>query len=405
MGFPPKVGARRRRTLVLDYRFEIFTVGLHQKSRINRLNSANSVPLRLATGGMLATLLVGGVTAVGLKKDVVLDVNGETITLTTLSGDVKGALEQAGVSIQAQDFVAPAPSSTLNNGETIKVRSAKQVAVVIDGEEKQVTSTALTVDELMEEFGGVTAADKMNMQLGEKLPLQGAVVDVVKPKIVKVDNAGTVAYTEIAAETVGDVLAKRGIAYDSDDIVTPAPDTRLAPNANIAVTRVEVAEEKKAEEFQLPATVVEDPTSFVGEEKQEKPAVAGKKEVTREVRKENGQVVSEKVVGEKEVSPAVPAVIKKGTKPKPTAPAVANGSVWDTLAQCEAGGNWAINTGNGFSGGLQFTPSTWLAYGGGQYAPQAHLATREQQIAVAEKVQAGQGWGAWPACTAKLGIR
>ncbi|WP_047239856.1 resuscitation-promoting factor [Corynebacterium epidermidicanis] len=380
-------------------------MGLHQKSRINRLNSANSVPLRLATGGMLATLLVGGVTAVGLKKDVVLDVNGETITLTTLSGDVKGALEQAGVSIQAQDFVAPAPSSTLNNGETIKVRSAKQVAVVIDGEEKQVTSTALTVDELMEEFGGVTAADKMNMQLGEKLPLQGAVVDVVKPKIVKVDNAGTVAYTEIAAETVGDVLAKRGIAYDSDDIVTPAPDTRLAPNANIAVTRVEVAEEKKAEEFQLPATVVEDPTSFVGEEKQEKPAVAGKKEVTREVRKENGQVVSEKVVGEKEVSPAVPAVIKKGTKPKPTAPAVANGSVWDTLAQCEAGGNWAINTGNGFSGGLQFTPSTWLAYGGGQYAPQAHLATREQQIAVAEKVQAGQGWGAWPACTAKLGIR
>ena len=79
--------------------------------------------------------------------------------------------------------------------------------------------------------------------------------------------------------------------------------------------------------------------------------------------------------------------------------------MWDSLAQCEAGGNWAINTGNGFSGGLQFTPSTWLAYGGGQYAPQAHLATREQQIAVASKVQAGQGWGAWPACTAKLGLR
>lgn len=80
-------------------------------------------------------------------------------------------------------------------------------------------------------------------------------------------------------------------------------------------------------------------------------------------------------------------------------------NVWDSLAQCEAGGNWSINTGNGYHGGLQFHPQTWNGYGGQQYAPYAYQATREQQIAVAEKVQAGQGWGAWPACTSKLGIR
>ncbi|WP_394249259.1 transglycosylase family protein [Arthrobacter pityocampae] len=76
-------------------------------------------------------------------------------------------------------------------------------------------------------------------------------------------------------------------------------------------------------------------------------------------------------------------------------------SDWDALAQCESGGNWGINTGNGFSGGLQFTPSTWAGFGG-QGNPQD--ASREQQIAVAEKVLAGQGWGAWPACSAKLGL-
>ncbi|NOJ61112.1 transglycosylase family protein [Arthrobacter sp. 260] len=76
-------------------------------------------------------------------------------------------------------------------------------------------------------------------------------------------------------------------------------------------------------------------------------------------------------------------------------------STWDALAQCESGGNWGINTGNGFSGGLQFTPSTWAAFGG-QGAPQN--ASREQQIAVAENVLQGQGWGAWPACSAKLGL-
>lgn len=79
-------------------------------------------------------------------------------------------------------------------------------------------------------------------------------------------------------------------------------------------------------------------------------------------------------------------------------------SDWDRLAQCEAGGNWGINTGNGFQGGLQFSPSTWKAHGGGEYAATANQATREQQIAVAEKVLASQGWGAWPSCSANLGL-
>lgn len=78
------------------------------------------------------------------------------------------------------------------------------------------------------------------------------------------------------------------------------------------------------------------------------------------------------------------------------------GSVWDSLAQCESGGNWGINTGNGFSGGLQFAPSTWSAYGG---QGDASNASREEQIAVAERVQAAQGWGAWPACSASLGLQ
>jgi hypothetical protein len=76
----------------------------------------------------------------------------------------------------------------------------------------------------------------------------------------------------------------------------------------------------------------------------------------------------------------------------------ATASEWDAVAQCESGGNWSINTGNGFYGGLQFSSSTWAAYGGTAYAPRADLATKAQQIAVAEKVLAGQGKGAWPVC-------
>ena len=84
-----------------------------------------------------------------------------------------------------------------------------------------------------------------------------------------------------------------------------------------------------------------------------------------------------------------------------------DGSRWDQLAQCEAGGNWATNTGNGFGGGLQFmhqkSYSTWLSFGGGEFAPHPWEATREQQIIIAEKVLASSGWNAWPGCSRKFG--
>lgn len=80
-------------------------------------------------------------------------------------------------------------------------------------------------------------------------------------------------------------------------------------------------------------------------------------------------------------------------------------SVWDTVAQCESGGNWHINTGNGYYGGLQFTHSTWKAYGGSRYAYNAHRASKGQQVAIAERVLRGQGWGAWPVCSRKAGMR
>ncbi|WP_214370473.1 transglycosylase family protein [Pseudonocardia sp. H11422] len=78
-------------------------------------------------------------------------------------------------------------------------------------------------------------------------------------------------------------------------------------------------------------------------------------------------------------------------------------STWDRVAQCESGGNWSINTGNGYKGGLQFAAQTWAGFGGGQFAPTADQATREQQIVVAERVLAKQGWGAWPVCSRKVG--
>ena len=102
--------------------------------------------------------------------------------------------------------------------------------------------------------------------------------------------------------------------------------------------------------------------------------------------------------------PAPKAPVKKRVVNTAPAPAIADGSVWDRLARCESGGNWAINTGNGYYGGLQFNAGTWLSNGGGQYAPYAHLATREQQIDIAQHLHAARGFSPWPACSRKLGL-
>ena len=85
-------------------------------------------------------------------------------------------------------------------------------------------------------------------------------------------------------------------------------------------------------------------------------------------------------------------------------PAAAAPTVWDRVAQCESGGNWKINTGNGYYGGLQFAAGTWRGYGGQTYASQAHLATKTEQIAIARRVLAGQGPGAWPVCSRRAGL-
>ena len=386
-----------------------FSVTTHKKSQIDRLNGSTSVPLRMATGSMLATLLVGGGLAVVNKKDVTIDVNGQQMDLVTMSNSVEGALKQAGIKIGPDDLIVPSPSERLTRTESIKVRSAKSVAVVVDGQEKTIKSTALTVDELVSEIGseigGVNEGDLLSKGRDTVIPADGMKLDITRPKVVSINDGGDVTYTQMAASNVGDLLRRRNINLNPEDVVTPSITSPVKAGMDVRIARVRTDQVRETVPFEAPANYKDDATAFEGDEVVEEAGTPGSKEVKRSIRIVNGKEESNTVISEKEVTPAKPATIKRGTKAKSSAPSVANGSVWDSLAQCEAGGNWAINTGNGFSGGLQFTPSTWLAYGGGQYAPQAHLATREQQIAVASKVQAGQGWGAWPACTAKLGLR
>lgn len=380
--------------------------------QMKRINPKSTATKRAVAGSVAGAVLLGGAgTALATQKQVTVDVNGEETHVRTHAADVAGVLDAAGVEVAPEDLVYPAPGETLSSGDTVTVRTAKPVAVVIDGVAQQITSTASTVGELIDQ-AGVAGASSVDVDRDQPVK-DGMNVAVTTPKIVALRDGGKLTYVSAAANTVGDLLAARGVTFDSDDRLNVALTDAVVPGMDIVLDRVSTTDRPETVVVEAPAEYVEDDTLDEGEEKVLEQSEQGETKVIHRTVTVNGVVESEGVAEEKEVKKAKPAVIARGTKKTvasesntgAAAPAVANGSVWDSLAQCESGGNWAINTGNGFHGGLQFTPSTWAGYGGTAYAPSAHMATREQQIAVAERVQASQGWGAWPACTASLGIR
>jgi hypothetical protein len=145
-----------------------------------------------------------------------------------------------------------------------------------------------------------------------------------------------------------------------------------------------------------------DDSSYEGETSVVRSGETGLRDVTYEITFRNGHLVVRKVLRQKWLDRPVAAIVNVGTREVVTTNFAGGNTVWDRLAQCESGGNWAINTGNGYYGGLQFSLGTWRAYGGTGLPSQA---SRETQIAIATKVRnASGGYGAWPACAAELGL-
>jgi uncharacterized protein YabE (DUF348 family) len=373
-----------------------------------------------------AVLAVTG-TSVGyaaLHKDVTMSVDGQPTTMTTTAGTVGELLQEKGIEVTSRDIVAPDPSAKVADGTRVAVQFARQVSFTVDGQKRTVWTTATNLDQALAALGVNTAGADLSTSRSASIGREGLAVDVATLKTVTVEVAGKKREVKTTGTTVADALAAAKVKADKDDKLSAAADEALEAGDTIRYTKVDVRSLKKTEKVSF-STVRKNSSSLTrGKTKVDTTGRAGTRTITvREVR-EDGKVTSRKETSRKVTTQPRSQVVLVGTKaperpkaaaPKSSgssssgsrssgssAPSVASGSVWDRLAQCESGGNWSINTGNGFYGGLQFTPSTWRGYGG---TGMPHQASREQQIAIAKKVQAGQGWGAWPACTAKLGIR
>lgn len=369
-------------------------------SVFKRINASDSVGARAVTGALLATVAAGGVTGAVMHKELTLSIDGETRDISTMAFSVESVLAENGVEPAPGDQVSADLSSAPRSGQVLTVNRLKEVELKLDGQPQIVQTHKNSVGEILAEQGLESALPSTS--LDQPVPVAGGDVDVTLPKSVVVTDGGKTARTVIAARTVGELFERSGAPLSATDKVVPAADTPVRANMKIKVTRVRDEQVTVSEKVKPAEVVTEDPTLISGRKVVVRPGTPGKADVTYKLTTVNGKVTKREKVSENVLVASKPATVRLGTKPgAPFEPV----GVWDQIAQCESTGNWNINTGNGFYGGIQFTQSTWESFGGLEYAARADMATREEQIAVGKKVQAGQGWGAWPLCTSRLGLR
>lgn len=374
---------------------------------LRKLNEASSAAFRLVLATLLACLAGAGFVALSSYKTVTLNVDGSPVTVNTMKFRVADIVAENGFTIGERDEVIPGPAASVHDAETIVLRRSRPLQVSLDGRAPiEVWTTAATVDEalaqLAESDPRMPDTAPVAASRGTRVPLQGMALPVVSAKTVQIDDGGVLSTVRLAAPNVGGLLAAAGVPLQQRDTVVPAAADPVTDGMAIRVTRIRLEKVTERVPLEPAARRIEDPAMNMSRRVVEDPGAPGVQEVTFAVAMVNGVPTGRLPVANTVVVPARDAVLRVGAKPGTEVPEVTNGGAWDVIAACESGNNWAINTGNGYYGGVQFDQNTWERNGGLRYAVRADLATREEQIAIAEVTRARQGWGAWPVCAGGL---
>ncbi len=370
------------------------------RSRITTFSKSNR--LMAVLGATVALALVG--TTVGyaaMTKDVTLTLDGRSTQVSAMGATVGDVLESEGITLTDKDLVAPAVTETVNDGSKITVQFGRPLELSIDGSARTYWVNSTDVDGALAEIGRRFSGADLSTSRSAAIGRDGLALDVVTPKTVHVTIADKRTRKKtVAALTVSDVLAQLGVTLDEHDKVRPSLETVVESGDKIVYTDFRVTEKDVDGEVIKYATIERTDDSMTkGETEVIREGRNGVRDVTYELVFRNGTLVKRKVLSQDVSRKAVPAIVRVGTAEP--ANFAGGDTVWDRLAQCESGGNWAINTGNGYYGGLQFSASTWASVGG---TGLPHQHSREEQIKRGRILQARAGWGQWPHCASRLGL-
>ena len=375
------------------------------RSRFTQLSKSKKI-LGVVAGALVLAVSATGVGYASMSKTVTVSVDGKTEQVHTFGHKVSDVLAAEHISLGRHDAVAPSAGSSITDGSTIAVRYGRPLDVKVDGRSQRYWVTAHNVNTALDQLGlRFTGAD-LSASRGTRIGRSGMRLAVVTPKTLTVKLAGAKQHkATVTALHVRDALKELGVKVDGNDKVKPGLGARVKDGSKIVYTNVRVVRRTATEAVQHGTQKVADSGMYTDQTKTVRAGHDGSRRVTYRVVLENGKTAKRTAVGSTVLRQPLSTVVHYGTRerpaptPAPTTNYAGGSSVWDRIAACESGGNWAANTGNGYYGGLQFTLGTWQAYGGSGRPDQN---SREAQIAVAERVRAAEGgYGAWPVCGAQ----
>jgi uncharacterized protein YabE (DUF348 family) len=360
-----------------------------------------STARRLLPQALVVAFLAGGTTAfIAKDKAVELTVDGKPRTLHTFADDVRELLEDQGVHVGAHDMVAPDPDAVLAGGDAIAVRYGRPVRLTLDGEQREVWTTAHTVAGALAELGVRAEGAYLSTSRAQPIGRTGLALDVRTERAVTVMADGQARTIRTNAATVGQAVEAAGVTLSGQDTTSVPLDSFPRDGQTITVLRVSGVRETREEQLPFATERTEDPTLFQGTEVVTQPGRPGLRRDVYLLRTVNGVQEKPRLETTEVVRKPRPQIVKVGTKKPPASVDGADGLNWQGLAACESGGRPDAVDASGTYGGLyQFDNHTWHSLGGNG-RPQD--ASAEEQTLRAKKLYTRRGTTPWPHCGAKL---
>ncbi|WP_443067901.1 ubiquitin-like domain-containing protein [Streptomyces sp. NBC_01351] len=356
---------------------------------------------RIVPQALVVAFLAGGTTAfVAADKTVRLTVDGVPRDLHTFADDVTELLAAEGLGVGPHDLVAPAPGEPLDDGEQVVVRYGRPLRLTLDGQQRQVWTTARTVEGALRQLGIRAEGAYLSAPRTAPVPRAGLALSVRTERSVTFLADGGERTIRTNAATVREALDQAGITLHGQDNTSVPADSYPRDGQTVTVLRITGTREVREERIAYAVEKTEDPSLFTGTEVVERAGRPGARRVTYSLRTVNGVRQKPRRVTEEIVREPVTQLVKVGTKPLPTSVSGADGLDWSALAQCESGGRPTATDPSGTYGGLyQFDVRTWQGLGGSgrpQDAPAAEQTYR------AKKLYVQRGASPWPHCGRRL---
>ena len=379
-------------------------VSRHFTTRFSTISRSKAA---LVGAGAVALAAVIGTTAgyASMGSDVTLNVDGRVTQVSTQGDTVGQVLKDQGITLRKHDEVAPAVDQPVHDGTSIAVRYGKRLELDVDGSTTTYWVTATDVRGALQEIDRSFDRSHLSVSRGADITRGGLRISIQTPqRLTFVIGGRHPVHQTLPVHTVAQALAALDLKLGKHDVVRPGLHHAVTQGDKIVIERIRIVRRHVSGEALPFSTVTRDDSTMArGSSTVLRSGRDGLRDVVYRVVLRNGVPTSRRVISQHVLREPVARVVRVGTKTVAATTNFASGTtVWDRLAQCESGGNWATNTGNGYYGGLQFSLGTWQAYGGSGLPSNA---SRLTQIAIATKIRdASGGYGAWPACAASLGL-